>query len=127
MIIKLLIEDETYNFEVGRLMLSEAMAIEDEWGLSPSRFETELTSGDPGIRVVGAVVWLVKVRGLAQQQGISFRDAARQLPVATFDVNLAAIRQGVEVPAENPTSPATRTPATPTTRRTSAAKRKPNA
>lgn len=123
MAIKLIIDGEAFAFDEGRLMLSEGVALEEQWGIDPAAFDKAMTAGAPSFRLIGALAWLVKVRALAAEHSISIRDAAQQLPAASFDVNIGALRiEQVEEPV-NPTPPATRTPATRTTRSTSAAKR----
>lgn len=121
--VKLIIEDRVYDFDPTRLMLSEGVALEEQWGLSVVDFQSQVFSGAPPIRAIGAMVWLVQTRALATDEGIPFAAAAARMPAADFDVNLGAIRMdAVPEPADHPTSPAspTRTPATRTTRATSA-------
>lgn len=118
--VKLVIDEVEYDLDLDTFMLSEAMALEDEWGVSTSDFIASVTSGSPKARVVGAMVWLAKVRSAAAATGISFAEAARQLPVATFDTNLSALRLETEAEPENPTPGGTRTRTTRTTRATSA-------
>lgn len=118
--VKLVLDDGEYDLDLGRFMLSEAMALEDEWGVNTSTFAAAVTSGNPPPRVVGAMVWLVKVRAIAAAGGISFREAAKQVPVATFDTDLMALRIEDEGQGpENPTPGGTRTRTTRTTRATS--------
>lgn len=121
--VKLVIEERIYEFDPTRLMLSEGVALEEQWGLSVVDFQSQVFSGSPPIRAIGAMVWLVQTRALAADEGVPFAAAAARMPAADFDVNLGAIRMGaVPEPSEHPTSPAskTRTPATRTTRATSA-------
>lgn len=118
--VKLVIDDEVFDLDLSRFMLSEGIALEDEWGLSTAQFAAAVTSGNPPLRVVGAMVWLVKVRAAAAAEGIGFAEAAKRFPVASFDTNLTALRiDADEVPA-NPTPGVTPTPKTRTTRATSA-------
>lgn len=117
--IKLIIEDRTYEVEQDRVMLSEAVPLEREWGVKIADVFGEFGGGSPSSLAVGAMVWLVKVRALAAEEGIPFREAAARMPVADFDVNLAAIRADDTAAAGNPTGPATPTPGTRTTRATS--------
>lgn len=122
-LVKVVVDDKTYIIDSNRFMLQEAIGLEEQWGLSVAEFGTAITSGAPSMRVVGAMVWLVKVRAIAAENGISFPDAAKQLPAATFDTNLAALLiEPVEEPV-GPTPGVTPTPKTRTTRTTSAAKR----
>lgn len=123
-VVRLVIDDQVCELDLRRLMLSESMALEEGWGVKLVDFQQGVFSGNPTTRVIGAMVWLAKVRQAAAEQGVSFSKAAEQLPVAGFDVNLAAIQMEAVPEAENPTSPAIRTPATRTTRTTSSAKRK---
>lgn len=118
--VKLVIDDGEYDLDLSKFMLSEGIALEDEWGLSTTEFATSVMSGNPKLRVVGAMVWLVKVRALAAAEGITFAEAAKRLPVATFDTNLSALRIEAAAETENPTRGVTRTPKTRTTRATSA-------
>lgn len=125
--VKLVIDEGEYDLDLSRFMLSEGMALEDEWGLSTTEFAAAVLSGNPKLRVVGAMVWLVRVRSLAAEQGVPFAEAAKQLPVASFDTNLTALRIEADEEPENPTPGGTRTRTTRTTRTTSAAKRAKNA
>lgn len=120
---KLIVDDAEYDLDLTRFMLSEAIALEEEWGLSTTEFAAAVASGAPPLRVVGAMVWLVKVRSIAAVNKIPFREAAQQLPVAVFDTNLTALRIEDSQEPENPTPGGTRTRATRTSRTTSAAKR----
>lgn len=121
--VKIVIDDAEYDLDLSRFMLSEGIALEDEWGLSTTEFATAVTSGSPPLKVVGAMVWLVKVRSIAAGSGISFREAAGLLPVATFDTDLAALRIDAGVEPENPTPGVTPTPRTRASRATSVKKR----
>jgi hypothetical protein len=125
--VKLVIDEAEYDLDLTRFMLSEAIALEDEWGLSTDQFAAAVTSGRPPLRVVGAMVWLVKVRHIAAADGISFREAAAKLPVATFDTNLTALRIENGAEQAGPTPGGTRTRTTRTTRATSAKPRTKNA
>lgn len=120
--VRLVIDDAGYELDLSRFMLSEGIALEDEWGLSTTEFAAAVLSGNPKLRVVGAMVWLVRVRALAAEEGIPFAEAAKQLPVSTFDTNLTALRIEADEEPENPTPGGTRTRATRTSRTTSAAK-----
>lgn len=122
-LIKVVIDDKTHTIDSGRFMLQEAIGLEEQWGLTVAEFAAAATSGMPPMRVVGAMVWLVQVRAIAAENGLSFPEAAKQLPAASFDTNLAALLiEPVEEPV-GPTRGVTRTPKTRTTRTTSAAKR----
>ena len=119
-LVKLILDDGEYEFDLGRFMLSEASALENEWGIDTLQFAQQVTSGSPPLRVVGAMVWLAKVRARAAADGISFREAAKLLPVESFDTDLMAVRIDSEAKPENPTPGGTRTKGTRTTRATSA-------
>lgn len=121
--VRLVLDDGTYELDLTTFMLSEGMALEKEWGLTVTEFSSLVTSGNPPLAAIGAMVWLVKARTLAAATGVSFREAARQMPVAEFDTNLTAIRIEEAVEPENPTPGGTRTKGTRTTRTTSGAKR----
>ena len=56
MSVKLILDDGEYALDLGRFMLSEAEALEDDWGLDPLEFEKLVTSGKPPLKVVGAMV-----------------------------------------------------------------------
>lgn len=118
--VKLILDDGEYDLDLGRFMLSEARALEDDWGIDTLQFAQLVTSGSPPLKVVGAMVWLTKARALAAAEGISFPEAAKRLPVATFDTDLMAVRIDTEAGPENPTPGGTRTKGTRTTRATSA-------
>lgn len=121
--IRLLMDDTSYELDLNRLMLTETIALEDDWGLSVEAFQAAATSGSPPYRVIGAMVWLAKVRSAAAAQGVTFPEAARQFPVATFDVDLMAMQVEADAPEPpNPTGSGTRTRATRTTRATSGRK-----
>lgn len=121
--VKIILDDGEYDVDLTTFMLSEGMALEEDWGLSVTEFASQVTSGKPPLRAIGAMVWLVKVRTAAAAGGISFAEAAKTMPVATFDTNLTAIRIDAEAEPENPTPGGTRTRTTRTTRATSAKKR----
>lgn len=121
--VKLVIDETEHNLDLNRFMLSEAIALEEDWGLTTAAFAASIASGNPPMRVVGAMVWLMQTRELAAEKEISFREAAELLPPAAFDANLMAIRIEAAPEPENPTRGVTRTPKTRTTRTTSAAKR----
>jgi hypothetical protein len=113
--------DPAAGFSVG-----EAVALEEDWGLTVEQLDAHFKADTrPPLRVVMALLWMTKVRGVAARDGIAFLVAAGQLPAAGFDVGLAAVTVD-EVPDQNPTRPGakTRTPGTPTTRRTSAGSKK---
>jgi hypothetical protein len=113
--------DPSAGFSVG-----EAVALEEDWGLTVEQLDSYFKSGArPPLRVVMALLWMTKVRGIAARDGVAFLVAAGQLPAATFDVGLEAVSVD-EVPDRNPMLPGakTRTPGTPTTRRTSAGSKK---
>ena len=113
--------DPSAGFSVG-----EAVALEEDWNLTVEQLDAHFKSGTrPPMRVVMALLWMVKVRGLAERDGVAFLIAAAKLPAATFDVGLETVSTD-EVPDQNPTRPGakTRTPGTPTTRRTSAGGKK---
>lgn len=118
--VKLVLDDGEYELDLGRFMLSEAEALEKDWGIDTVEFSKLVTSGSPPLRVVGAMVWLAKVRARAAADGVPFREAAKQLPVATFDTDLMAVQISDEDVPENPTPGGTRTKGTRTTRATSA-------
>lgn len=115
----LLIDDEAYDFDLDDMSMTEAIALEEEWGIQVGDFEKQLKGGTPSMRMVTALMWLMKVRAIAAEQKLPILAAAKQLPVETFDVKFSAIRQPPEA-APNPTDAGTRTPATRTTRATSA-------
>lgn len=117
--VKLVLDDGEYELDLGTFMLSEALALEDDWGVKTLEFAELVTSGNPPLRVVGAMVWLAKVRSLAAADQILFAEAAKRLPVATFDTNLTAIRIEAQQ-TENPTPGGPRPKGTRTTRATSA-------
>lgn len=119
-LVKLILDDGEYEFDLGKFMLSEASALEEDWGIDTMRFAELVTSGKPPMRVVGAMVWLAKVRARAAAEKISFREAAKLLPVEEFDTDLMAVRIDSEAKPENPTPGGTRTRTTRTTRATSA-------
>lgn len=117
---KLILDDGEYVLDLGKFMLSEAKALEDDWDINPLEFTSLVTSGKPPLKVVGAMVWIAKVRSIAAADGISFAEAAKQLPVTAFDTDLMAVRVDTEAEPENPTPGGTRTRTTRTTRATSA-------
>lgn len=121
--VRLVIDEQEYDLDLTRFMLSEGIALEDEWGLSTDQFAAAVQSGTPPLRVVGAMVWLVRVRAIAAEEHIGFAEAAKRLPVATFDTNLTALRIEAEDEGENPTPGVTPTPTTRTTRATSGKRR----
>lgn len=122
---KLIVEDVEYDFNLDDLTMTEGIALEEEWGIQVFEFEKQLKGGSPSMRMVTALMWLMKVRAIAAEQNLPPLAAAKQLPVATFDVKFSALR---EVPEpENPTGAGTRTPGTRTTRATSAKPRKKRA
>jgi hypothetical protein len=123
--VTLVIDGEHYPLDMDRFMLSEAIALEDDWGMKVADFTKLVTGGDPPLRVLGAMVWLAKTRALAAQHGITFPEARKLLPPETFDVDMVglAVVGGEELP-ENPTGSGTRTRATRTTPATSAKRRK---
>lgn len=124
-VIRLLIGEDTYPLDMNRIMATEAMALEDDWGLKVAEFVTLVTSGDPPMRVVAAMVWLARTRAIAEAKGLTFPEAKKLLPPATFDVDLVALKiEGDEPLPENPTESGTRTKGTRTTPATSAQKRK---
>lgn len=118
--VKLILDDGEYDLDLGRFMLSEARALEDDWNINTMEFAQVVTSGSPPLNVVGAMVWLAKVRAIAATEKLPFAEAAKQLPVATFDTDLMAVRIDMEAEPENPTPGGTRTRTTRTTRATSA-------
>lgn len=122
-LIKVVIDGKTHTIDSGRFMLQEAMGLEEQWGLSVAEFAAQAASGAPPMRVVGAMVWLVQVRAVARENGLSFPEAAKQLPAASFDTNLAALLIEPVEEAAGPTPGVTPTPRTRATRTTSAAKR----
>lgn len=118
--VKLILDDGEYELDLGKFMLSEAKALQDDWNIDTLEFAKLITSGNPPLYVVGAMVWLAKVRARAAADGVSFREAAKHLPVEEFDTDLMAVQVEPEAKPENPTPGGTRTRTTRTTRATSA-------
>lgn len=113
--------DPSAGFSVG-----EAVSLEEDWGLTVEQLDEHFRADKrPPLRVVMAILWVTKVRAAAARDGVAFLVAAGRMPAAAFDVGLDAVTTD-EVPDQNPTQPGakTRTPGTPTTRRTSAGSRK---
>lgn len=122
--IRLLIGDDTYVLDMTKFMLSEAMALEEDWGLKVAEFKQLVVGGDPPMRVVAAMVWLAQTRALAETEGVTFPEAHRLNPPSKFDVDLVALKVEPDSPATaNPTERGTPTRTTRTTRATSASKR----
>jgi len=125
--LKFLHEGQEYLFDPSAgFSVGEAVALEEDWNLTVEQLDAHFKSGTrPPLRVVMALLWMTKVRGLAARDGVAFLVAASQLPAATFDVGLEVVSID-EVPDQNPTRPGakTRTPGTPTTRRTSGGAKK---
>lgn len=125
--LKFLHDGQEYVFDpAGGFSVGEAVALEEDWNLTVEQLDGYFKAGTrPPLRVVMALLWMTKVRGIAARDGVAFLIAAGQLPAATFDVGLEAVSVD-EVPDQNPTRPGakTRTPGTPTTRRTSAGSKK---
>lgn len=121
--VKLIIGETEHDLDLKKFMLSEAIALEEDWGLTTTEFAKAVASGSPPMRVVGAMVWLVQVRELAAEDGVTFGEASKLLPVASFDTDLMALRIEAPQEPENPTRGVTPTPTTRTTRATSAKKR----
>lgn len=124
---KFLHDGEEYVFDpAAGFSVGEAVALEEDWGLTVEQLDAHFKAdARPPLRVVMALLWMTKVRGVAARDGIAFLVAASQMPAAGFDVGLEAVTAD-EVPDQNPTRPGakTRTPGTPTTRRTSAGSKK---
>ena len=116
---KLMIEDREYDFDLNDMSMTEGIALEEEWGIQVFDFERQLLGGTPTMRMVTALMWLIKVRAIAAEQNLTPLAAAKQLPVATFDLKFSALRQPSGPEPVNPTDAGTRTPATRTTRATS--------
>lgn len=113
--------DPSAGFSVG-----EAVSLEEDWGLTVEQLDAHFKAeARPPLRVVMAILWVTKVRAVAARDGVAFLVAASGMPAASFDVGLDAVTTD-EVPDQNPTQPGakTRTPGTPTTRRTSAGSKK---
>ena len=125
--LKFLHDGQEYVFDpAAGISVGEAVALEEDWNLTVEQLDAYFKSGTrPPLRVVMALLWLTKVRGIAARDGVAFLIAAGQLPAAGFDVGLESVTAD-EVPDQNPTQPGakTRTPGTPTTRRTSAGSKK---
>ena len=118
------LEGTEYTFDPNNFMFSEVVLLEDHCGISSTDLNSQIFSGTPPLRAIGAIVWLVQLRARAADAGIAIAKAAADSPFAEFDFNLGGITvRAVEEP-ENPTGPAKRTPATRTTRATS---KKPHA
>lgn len=118
-------DDQEYVFDpAAGFSVGESVALEEDWNLTVEQLEAHLQAGiRPPLRIVMALLWVAKVRTIAEADGTTFLPAARKYPAAHFDVSLEALKPEEE-PA-NPTPPGgkTPTPGTRTTRRTSAAKR----
>lgn len=126
--IRLLIDGETFPLDMNRFMISEAIALEEDWGLKVDEFRTLVAGGSPPWRVVAAMVWMAKTRALAATAGLSFPEARKLNPPETFDVDMVALKVEQDGPAPaNPTSRGTRTRTTRTTPATSGSKRKKDA
>lgn len=126
--VRLVVDGEPFDLDLGQFMMTEAIALEDQWGLTTESLLSILAESDakkemPPLRIVLALVWIAKVRAIAAAAGVSFGTAAKQLPVDAFDVNLFAFEIGAPPEPPNPTPGVTPTPKTRTTRTTSAAKR----
>jgi hypothetical protein len=125
--LKFLHDGQEYIFDpAAGFSVGEAVALEEDWNLTVEQLDEHFKGGTrPPLRVVMALLWMTKVRGIAARDNVAFLVAAGQLPAATFDVGLESVTTD-EVPDQNPTRPGakTRTPGTPTTRRTSAGSKK---
>lgn len=125
--LKFLHDGQEYVFDpAAGFSVGEAVALEEDWGLTVEQLDEHFKAATrPPLRVVMALLWMTKVRGIAARDGVAFLVAAGRLPAAGFDVGLEAVTTD-EVPDQNPTRPGakTRTPGTPTTRRTSAGSKK---
>jgi hypothetical protein len=124
--VRLHIGDEVLSFDFSRFMMSEAIALEECFGLRLEDLKNGIQQAMPPLKVVAGIVWIAKVRQAAETAGCSFAHAAEALPAKDFDTDLMALRMEADDPAANPTSPGakTRAPGTPTTRRTSAASKR---
>lgn len=115
--LKLTLDGVVHELDLTKFMFSEAMGLEEEWGLPVTQLDQILKAGgNPPLRVIGALVWLMQVRAAAAEAGVTFSEAAKTHPAGAFDFNLAEAKLEAVIEPENPTSPATRTPATRTTR-----------
>jgi hypothetical protein len=123
--LKFLHEDTEYFIDVGgSFTVGESVALEEDWNLTVEQLEAGLRQARPPLRTLMALLWVAKVRTIAAADGTTFLPAAAKYPAAGFEVGLDAL--AVEEDAtENPTPPGGKTlpPGTPTTRRTSGAKR----
>jgi len=111
-IARITVDGETTVMDLSRFMLSEAEILEEQAGIDIQQLK-DLASLE-NLKMLGALLWLSKLRTIAAEQTISVRAAAQQHPRADFDVNLAAIEVDISEPANptgGPTSgPTNRTP-----------------
>lgn len=93
---KIRIEDQFYDFDQNRLMLSEAMAVKTYTGLTIPDWQKALEAFDP--QAVAALVWILKKR------------AGEEVRFSELDFNLADFEVETDEDEPDPTSGAT-TPA----------------
>lgn len=122
-VVKLVLDEEVLELDLSRIMMTEAIALEEEWNIASVDFLSAVGQDRPPLKAVLAMVWLAKARKVAAEAGVPFAEAARQVPASGFDFDVTAFRIDAAPEPENPTHGGTRTKGTRTTRTTSAGKR----
>lgn len=120
--LRITMDGEVRQIDPQNLLLSEAEILEEFAGVDVE----QLASGASlkKMRMVGHLLWIVKLRQVAADKQISLREAAAACPRDQFDISLGNLVIE-EVKAAAPKE--TRTPTTRTPRTASSRPRKPSA
>ena len=110
MLMKFEVDGEEYAFDNEKLMFSEAMAVQQQAGMTTEELGKLASAGDTA--AIGATIWVAVLRKRSLEKGVSFRQAAEQWPFADFDFDMNSLV--VLAGPGNPTGAQTAGPETPT-------------
>lgn len=108
--VKMISEDRAFLVDFSRFTLGEATVLQNHLGVDIQGLGDRLGAQD--LEAVGAAMWLIELRNIALEKGITTRRAAEERPYEEFIDGLDIVSLRTEV-LEDPKDP---DPATPTTR-----------
>jgi hypothetical protein len=116
--IRLTSEDRVFTVDFTRFTLGEATVLQKQLGVEIEGLASRVQTND--LEALGAVMWLIELRRVAAEKGITTRRAAEEVPYEDFADGLDIVSLRTEV-IEDPKDPAPGTKTT-RTRRTGSSK-----
>jgi hypothetical protein len=119
--IKLTSEDRVFTVDFSRFTLGEATVLQKQLGVEIDGLAARVQKND--LDALGAVMWLIELRRVAAEKGVTTRRAAEEVPYEDFADGLDIVSLRTEV-IEDPKDPSPGTKTTRTRRTTSSATRR---